>query len=378
MVSNIALSQIALLLNGDRSTNYPSDSDFVEYGVPFINAGHLSDGKVDYSKMDYISQIKADSLSGAKIISGDILLCLRGTLGKYAFVEKDGGAPASSLVVVRSNAEKISPRYLYHVVSSSIFQHQILVENNGSSQPNLSAKSVMGFQIPFPAKQQQEMIADVLSDIDALIANLEKLIAKKKAIKQGAMQELLTGKRRLPGFGGEWEQLRIGDVLSIGHGMSQHKVETPSGRYPILATGGIIGRSDTFLWNQPSVLIGRKGTIDKPQYMETPFWTIDTLFYTRIKEKVCAKFIYYVFCMVNWYDYNEASGVPSLSAKTIESIKIHMPCYEEQNAIANLLTDMDVEIEEHIKKLIKYQNIKSGMMSELLTGRIRLTEKEDV
>lgn len=153
MVNNVELSEIALLLNGDRSSNYPSDADFISYGVPFVNTGHLSDGKIDYSRVDYISKAKANSLSGAKIVAEDILLCLRGTLGKYAFVEKDGGAPASSLVVIRANKDKIVPRFLYYVVSSNIFQHQILIENNGSSQPNLSAKSVMGFRVPFPTKK---------------------------------------------------------------------------------------------------------------------------------------------------------------------------------------------------------------------------------
>lgn len=360
---------VSPLSYGVNAPAVPYDSNLYRYIriTDITEDGH-------YSKEDEVS---VNILDGEKycLCKGDILLARTGaSTGKtYLYRTQDGKLVYAGFLIRASvDVDNYNPFYVFAQFHTKRYQDWVSTMSIRSGQPGINGKEYSSYLLPIPKIGEQKQIASALSDIDALITNLEKLIAKKKAIKQGAMQELLTGNRRLPGFDGEWKQLRIGDVLSIGHGMSQHKVETPSGRYPILATGGIIGRSDTFLWNQPSVLIGRKGTIDKPQYMETPFWTIDTLFYTRIKEKVCAKFIYYVFCMVNWYDYNEASGVPSLSAKTIESIEIHMPCYEEQNAIANLLTDMDVEIEEHIKKLIKYQNIKCGMMSELLTGRIRL------
>jgi|SRR5665213_939923 len=93
------------------------------------------------------------------------------------------------------------------------------------------------------------------------------------------MQQLLTGKCRLPGFHHAWEVKKLRDVLTVRHGKSQREVEARGGIYPILATGGEIGRTDHYLYDRPSVLIGRKGTIDTPQYVETPFWTIDTLFF---------------------------------------------------------------------------------------------------
>ena len=116
----------------------------------------------------------------------------------------------------------------------------------------------------------------------------------------------------------------------------------------------------------------RKGTIDHPLYMNTPFWTIDTLFYTILSDNVYAKFIYYLFCLINWNLYNEASGVPSLNAKTISNIVVKIPNIKEQRAIATILSDMDTEIEALTQKLEKSRQIKQGMMQELLTGRIRL------
>lgn len=230
-----------------------------------------------------------------------------------------------------------------------------------------------GFQLPLPpTKAEQEAIAEALSDADALIEGLEQLIAKKRAIKQGAMQELLTGKTRLPGFSGEWATKPIGDVLSIMHGKSQRDVVTEDGPYAILATGGQIGTARSYLHDQPSVLIGRKGTIDRPQFTEKPFWTVDTLFYSIMKGKNIAKYFYYTFLLVDWYSHNEASGVPSLNARTIEKIEVVVPEPQEQSAIVQVLSDMDAEIAALETKLVKARAIKQGMMQELLTGRVRL------
>jgi type I restriction enzyme S subunit len=165
----------------------------------------------------------------------------------------------------------------------------------------------------------------------------------------------------------DWEVKPIGEVLKVKHGKSQKEVEDRIGQYPILGTGGLMSYTNYYLYNKSSVLIGRKGTIDKPQYMDTPFWTVDTLFYTEIFEENLPKFIYYKFLQVDWYSYNEASGVPSLNAKTIEKIKLSFPPTKaEQSAIATALSDADALISSLEKLIAKKRNIKQGAMQKLL------------
>lgn len=291
--------------------------------------------------------------------------------GNVTFVS--GRFYASEHAIVVTPKKETDIKFMSYV----LYDMNLNQYSESSAQPGLSVKKLLELEYPIPKnKEEQTAIAEALSDIDSLVSSLQKLIEKKKAIKQGAMQELLTGKKRLPGFSGEWRILQIGETLSIGHGQSQKAVENRFGKYPILATGGCIGYANNFLWDKPSVLIGRKGTIDKPQYADYPFWTIDTLFYTKIFDGYDAKFIYYKFCMIDWQQYNEASGVPSLNATTIENLQIIVPEKDEQQAIAQLLSDMDSEIEQLEKKMAKYQQIKQGMMQELLTGRIRLVDAD--
>ena len=235
-----------------------------------------------------------------------------------------------------------------------------------SSVDSVRMEMIAKMLIPIPLLTEQTAIATALSDADALVAGLEKLIAKKRDIKQGAMQKLLTPKEG-------WEVKKLGEVLKVHHGKSQNEVKDENGEYPILASGGVIGKARCFLYNKPSVLIGRKGTIDVPQYMDKPFWSIDTLFYTDIFDNYNAKFIFYKFKQIDWYSYNEASGVPSLNAKTIEKIEAFFPkTKKDQTRIATILSDMDAEIKALETKLEKYKVIKQGMMQSLLTGKIRL------
>lgn len=170
-----------------------------------------------------------------------------------------------------------------------------------------------------------------------------------------------------------WSVKKLKECLEIKHGKPQHDVENQNGIYPILASGGEIGRTNSFLCNKPSVLIGRKGTIDKPQYMDTPFWTVDTLFYSLIKSGYLAKYIFYKFETINWNKYNEGSTIPSLSSSTIHSIKVLLPPLAEQEKIAEILGTWDEAIEKLSSLIEQKKLLKKGLMQKLLTGKVRLS-----
>lgn len=169
-----------------------------------------------------------------------------------------------------------------------------------------------------------------------------------------------------------WQIKKLKYFLKVKHGKDQKLVEDKNGIYPILASGGEISRTNRYLYNKPSVLIGRKGTIDKPQYIENPFWTIDTLFYTEINDNNKPKFFYYLFQTINWYKYNEGSTVPSLNSTTIESIIVKVPPLAEQEKIVSILSKQD-EVIEKLEDLIELKiKQKKGLMQKLLSGKVRL------
>ncbi len=354
--------EIAEIIMGQSpiGTSYNRNS----IGVPLIN------GPTEFTKK-YPIKIQWTSQPTKLCKMGDILLCVRGSSTGRMNISDDVYCIGRGVASIRAKRDADLTFISFQLYSAI---QKILALAAGSTFPNIDGKTIRSIGFLFPLLAEQQAIAATLSDIDFLIDSLDQLIAKKRNIKLAAMQLLLTGKQRLPEFNENWKIKRFGDVLKVRHGKSQKEVEVINGKYPILASGGEIGRTNHYLYNKPSVLIGRKGTIDSPRYIENPFWTVDTLFFTEISNYAFPKFIFYKFNMINWRIYSEASGVPSLNASTIEGVEFSTPgCLEEQIAIAEVLTDMDTEIFTIEQQLAKAKNLKQGMMQELLTGRIRLT-----
>lgn len=343
-------------------------------GFPFLSSTNVKNGKIDWRDFKYInSDLHKQLYRNNPPQKRDILYSRVGTIGEAAVVEVDFEFSIYVSLTLIKPKKNLNSYFLMQLLNSlpykSRAREQVYL---GGGVGNLNVDVVRRYPIPLPGLEEQKAIALALSDMDALISGLDQLIAKKRGIKQAAMQQLLSGKQRLPGFSGGWEVKQLGDVLRVRHGKSQSSIEISDGKYPILATGGEIGRTNTFLYDKPSVLIGRKGTIDRPIYRDEPFWTVDTLFYTEIAKEAVPVFIYYKFLMIDWRSYNETSGVPSLNASTIEAIDIVIPDIAEQTAIAAILSDMDSELTALETRHDKARQLKQGMMQELLTGRIRL------
>ncbi|MFN0070451.1 MAG: restriction endonuclease subunit S [Chloroflexota bacterium] len=296
--------------------------------------------------------------------AGTVVMSRDAGVGKSAIMQED--MAVSQHFMAWTCGPLLSNHYLYYWLQSQ--KSELGRIAMGNTIKTIGLPFFKRLSIPLPTLAEQEAIAGALSDADALIESLEQLIAKKRHIKHGAMQELLTGKTRLPGFSGEWEVKRLGQILSLRYGSSQRGKAASGGQFPILATSGEVGRTNVSLYDKPSIILGRKGTIDKPQFVQTPFWAIDTAYYCEIGPMAIPKFLYYKLTTLDWRSFNEASGVPSLSATTVEAIEIALPPAPEQSSIA----DIDAEIAALEAKLDKARQIKQGMMQELLTGRARL------
>ena len=173
----VPLGDVAQFINGDRSSNYPKGDDYIDNGTPFISAADIGEGRVDYSCVRRISGIAYERLRGGKIQRNDVLFCLRGSIGKIAYVrEQESGAIASSLVIVRATG-KIDSRYLFFSLSSQAGQQAASGLNNGAAQPNLSVGEMQKIRIPLPLVPIQRRIASILSAYDDLIENHRKRIA---------------------------------------------------------------------------------------------------------------------------------------------------------------------------------------------------------
>ena len=152
----------------------------------------------------------------------------------------------------------------------------------------------------------------------------------------------------------EFDYYSLGDLVKIKYGKNQKKVQDDdNGKYPIYGTGGLMGYSIEYLYDKPSVLIGRKGSIEKVRYIDEPFWTVDTLFYTEVNEEiVIPKFLYYIMSQINLGRYNEGTSIPSLRTETLNRLDLPIPDLDYQNRVLSILSNIDkkIEINEKINK----------------------------
>lgn len=361
-------------------------------GIPLLRNQNIKSNKLDDDDIIYISEDYEKGFLNKRLKEGDLLTARTGYPGTTCLVPKFfENAQSFTTLITRLKINSENPIYLSYFINSEKGQKFFTDNQIGGGQKNVNAATLKRFPVIVPPLNEQQKISTALSDTDALISELEKLIEKKQAIKTATMQQLLTGKTRLPEFAlredgtpkaykeselgqipEDWIVTRISNTLTIKHGKSQKLVESNDGKFPILATGGQIGWAKQYLYNKPSVLIGRKGTINKPRFIDQPFWSVDTLFYSEINDKYSARFLFYKFCRIDWNNYNEASGVPSLNAKTIENVLISVCSLEEQKEIVKILNELDNEISGLKDKRKKLLHIKNGMMQELLTGKTRL------
>jgi type I restriction enzyme S subunit len=238
---------------------------------------------------------------------------------------------------------------------------------------SLNTKILNNVKVVLPIPPEQRAIAGALSDVDGLIGALDQLIAKKRDLKQAAMQQLLTGQIRLPGFHGEWEVKRLDNFAPLQRGFDLPTPQIRPGDYPVVYSNGVLNHHAQFMVEAPGVVTGRSGTIGNVHFLEENFWPHNTSLWVTDFKGNHPKFVYYLLTSLGLRRFSTGSGVPTLNRNDVHEFRVSVPpSSAEQTAIAEVLSDMDAELAALTQRRGKTRALKQGMMQELLTGRIRL------
>ena len=367
-------------------------SNFVSVGIPVLSGANVRSERLVDSFTNFVTPAKAKALKKAVARRGDIVVTHRGTLGQISYIPDDSAFDSyvisQSQFRARFNPNLVTPSWvtLYFL---SVQGAAKLLEGKGHTGVPALAQATTKFRqlhIPLPPLPEQRAIAAALSDVDALLAKLDQFIAKKRDLKQAAMQQLLTGQTRLPGFSGAWEVQRLGDVLRFqvgfpfgseffnqeGDGVRLIKNRDLKADDQIFFFSGKF--DDTFLVSNGDVLIGMDG-----DFLPCLWSKGKALLNQRVGRVVpstslSAVFSYYMLTEpLKEIEYaTSATTVKHLSHGDVEGIECALPAIEEQTAIATVLSDMDAELAALEARRDKTRALKQGMMQELLTGRIRL------
>ena len=382
--------------------------DFWCGNIPWISSSDLTESSIWKINITRHITPEAVTKSAAQICpSNSILVVSRVGVGKVAIapVEVCTSQDFTNLVCRKHDA-----RFLAYYIQSKM--KMMAEKTQGTSIKGVTVEDIAQIEIKLPPREEQTSIAVALSDIDSLISSLQKLIEKKKAIKQGAIQELLTGKKRLPGFSGEWNEASFADLFDfLPTNVFTRDQMTDTGTIKNIHYGDILTKYGACLDISNTNVSYLSETVSAKRYSESSYARsgdviiADTAEDTTVGKcielvNVCGKVLsgqhtmlcrpkvsfapkflgYYMNadCFHNqMLPFITGIKVSSISKTNVSALRLKYPSLiEEQQEIAAVFSDMDDETEQLEKELTKYQQIKQGMMQELLTGRIRLVDEE--
>ena len=367
--------------------------------IPCIRYGELYTHHNDYVK-SFNSFISQEVASKAKLIkNGDILFAASGEtkedIGKsVAYTNLHEAYAGGDIIIVSTNSFICDAKYIGYASNAPIAAKQKATRGQGDAVVHITTESIKSIAIPLPPLPEQQAIAEALSDVDDLIAALDKKIAKKRLLKQGAMQQLLTGKKRLPGFTDEWAEKKLGEIGTLAMCKRVFCEETSdSGDVPFYKIGTFGQEADAFISkakfeqfknvyrfpNKGDILISAAGTIGRTVvYNGEPAYFQDSniVWLAHNQQCILNEYLYYVYQVIEWNTEN--TTIARLYNDNFNNTSITFPkSLAEQQTIATILSDMDKEIADLEAKRDKYRLLKSGMMQKLLTGQVRLRNRRE-
>jgi type I restriction enzyme, S subunit len=405
----LALSDV--LMSFQNGFAFASDG-YSETGIPIVTMAQIGlDGSFQYDedRVNYWPASQLIPLAGFKIFYGDLLIAMtdvtpeKNLIGRMTEVTAPGPLFLNQRVgLLRVKKEKITPYYLRTLSNSELWRNYSKAVATLGVQANIGKKEILSGKVPLPPIHEQRTIATALSNVDALIAGLEQLIAKKRNIKQAAIQQLLTGQTRLPGFCGEWEPRPLGALgttygglvgkskADFGHGSANY-VPFVNVMANIRIDCSALEHVDVASTeNQNRVLLGDllfNGSSETPEEVALcalMTQSVENLYLNsfcfgfRLKQGAEASGLFLTYLMRSQMGRElmkslaQGSTRYNLSKSALLQAILVLPGLEEQTAIATVLSDMDADLSALESRLAKTRAIKQGMMQELLTGRTRL------
>lgn len=396
-------------MDGNHGELYPRSEEFTDSGVPYVTANDFADGSLTFNDCKYLPLKRASKFKKGIAKNGDVLFAHNATVGPSALLKTDLDYVILSTTATyfRCANDRLVNGYFLNAIRSRYFLSQIFSVMGQSTRNQVPITTQRKIAIALPTDvNEQKQIAEVLGDVDELILQLEKLIAKKRDIKQATMQQLLTGKTRLPGFSGQWEARPLGSLLrEFKNGYAFSAAGYVSQGIPII-TMAQIGLDGSFQYSEGKIncwpsdqssklsdFLIRKGELIIAMTDVTPeknligrmveinvdetFFLNQRVGWLKLRENEVDSFYLKIYSgSEKWRRYcvGAASlGVQAnIGTKEIRSGLIDLPPIDEQKAISAIIKSMEEELVHLSQKLEKLKLLKQGMMQELLTGRIRL------
>ena len=362
--------------------------------VPLLVGSNVSENRIDAATANRITTASNELLAASRLAAGDLVTVRVGEPGVTAVVPPElDGCNCASMMIVRLHPS-FDSNWLCCMMNSRHGRRQVEHVQYGTAQKQFNISDAVDFLYPVPSLPEQRAIAAALSDVDALLGGLDRLIAKKRDLKQAAMQQLLTGQTRLPGFSGAWEVKRLGDVAEMGSG------GTPLSSVSAYYGGGIpwvsiadmtrggkviamtattltplgLANSAAQMFPAGTVLYAMYASLGECSIAAIPVCTSQAILGIRPKDHLDNEFLYYFLTSIKSVVkmLGQQGTQANLNKGMVQDLRFGCPSRQEQTSIAAVLSDMDADLAALEARRDKTRDLKQAMMQELLTGKTRL------
>lgn len=375
---NYSLKKLGALTEVITKGTTPSNigEDFSETGIMYFRSELIGKSKyIDKSTgLLYISESTHRKLKRSQIHSGDMLFSMAGAyLGKISLA-RDEDIPANTnqaVAIIRFIPGSCNIEYVYYYMMQSWYNNYISSFNSQAAQPNINLSQIGKLIVNIPNRLIQNRIVSVLSAYDSLIENNNKRIKVLEHMAENLYKEWFV-RFRFPGHENAefengipkgWTYCRLKELFEIKYGKDHKSIA--EGEIPIFGSGGIMRYGDKAIYSNESVLIPRKGTLNNIMYVNEPFWTVDTMFYTILLKPNFAKYAYYTLANVDMESYNSGAALPSMTTDILYHLRILVPDNRTLKLFDEFISDINIQ-----KKRIEVINNNLTKQRDLLLPRL--------
>ncbi len=348
-----------------------SKNDLIDAGHPIVLYGRLyTKYQTVISDIDTFVDVKEGSVlsQGNEVVIPASGECAEDIARASVIADKNIILGGDLNIIKPDNS--LDSVFLALSISHGSAHSKLVSQSQGATIAHLHNAEIQNVVVSYPSdKAEQKAIGSFFTELDSLIEGKRVKLDKLKKLKLAYLGKMFPKKgSRIPevrfkGFSGDWVEKRLGDVVAVNSGCDYKHLQ--SGNIPVYGTGGYMLSVNESLSKVDAVGIGRKGTINKPQLLRAPFWTVDTLFFLTVKDNLNLVFFYALAQCIQWERYDESTGLPSLSKNNIVNIDILLPSPSEQQKIGAFFQNLDNLINLQQKELDKLTNIKSACLSKM-------------
>lgn len=349
-------------------TPLTSKSEYYGGEIPFIKSGEIYYDRTE----QFLTQEGLNNSSAKLVYRGDLLYALYGANSGEVAISQLEGAINQAILCIQQNKDEAETIYLYNYLK--LEKSNIINKFLQGGQGNLSADIIKNLQIPLPPLPEQKKIADCLSTWDVAIEKQSALINALTERKKALMQQLLTGKKRLPGFSDEWKEVKLGNIsIKKSSTLQANSLEENNGEFKVYGASGIVANIDFYNESEEYIGIVKDGSgVGNLMLCDAKSSVLGTLDIIKNNKKSNLFFIYLILSKIHFEKYKVGGAIPHIYYRDYSREKINIPSLSEQTAIAEILATADRELQLQKEKLAQLQQQKKGLMQVLLTGKKRL------